>query len=107
MCDVSWKNVCVKKLLHANTQARRAALVGNYFSRRSNFCLNGSWLPLFSCSANFDQIKWITFPSNFEVSYSVFICCFNMNGSEWGLKMQSEIHQSIHMVEFKNNICSR
>ncbi len=31
-------------------------------------------------------------PGNFHVAYSVSISCFNMNGSEWGLKMQSEIY---------------
>ncbi len=38
-------------------------------------------------------------PSNYHVSYDVIILCFNMNGSEWGLKMQREIY-SIHMVKF-------
>ncbi len=28
---------------------------------------------------------------------------FNMNVSEWGLKMQSEIYLSIHMAEFKQH----
>ncbi len=44
-----YKNICVKNH-HANIWAREAALVRNYFSRRDNFHLNGSWLPsLFLC----------------------------------------------------------
>ncbi len=27
-----------------------------------------------------------------KVSYSVSIACFNMNGSEWALKMQPDIY---------------
>ncbi len=34
----------------------------------------------------------------------VSIPCFNMNGSEWGLKMQSEIYLSIHRVEFQQHL---
>ncbi len=80
------KNVCVKIPLHACIRARKAALVWNYFSRCNNFfCLNMSELST---------------PSNFDVSYTVSIACFNTSGSEWGLKMQSEINLSIHMVTF-------
>ncbi len=43
-------------------------------------------------------------PSNFHVSYSVSIPCFNMNGSERGLKMQSEIYSSIHMAKFLQHL---
>ncbi len=39
-------------------------------------------------------------PSNFHVSYSVSISCFNMNGSKLGLKMQSEIYVSLHIIKF-------
>ncbi len=31
-------------------------------------------------------------PYNFNESYSVTLPCFNINGAEWGLKMQSEIY---------------
>ncbi len=34
------------------------------------------------------------------ISYSVSIPCFNMNGSEWGLKTLFEIYYCIHMVTF-------
>ncbi len=39
------KNVCDKIFLHACIQARRAALVRNYFSGRNNFGFHGSKLP--------------------------------------------------------------
>ncbi len=39
-------------------------------------------------------------PSNFHVPYSVSMPCFNMIGSEWGLKMQSEI-----FVEDGGDLC--
>ncbi len=39
------KNICVKIPLHTNIWARKAELVRNYFPRRNNFCLCGSWLP--------------------------------------------------------------
>ncbi len=51
------KSICVKILLHTNIQARKAALVRNYFSRRNNFCLKRSQLPSLSCSVIFDQIN--------------------------------------------------
>ncbi len=59
----------------------------------------GSWLPSLSFSTIFDQISAdvlfggsLTYVSNFHVSLSASIPCVNMNGSEWGLKMQSEIY---------------
>ncbi len=42
------KNICVKILLHANIQARKAALVRNYFSRCNNFLVSGYQLPSLS-----------------------------------------------------------
>ncbi len=45
MCDnIIKKNICVQICHHANVQARKAALGRNYFSKRNNFCLNGSQL---------------------------------------------------------------
>ncbi len=44
MSDDGISKVCVKILLHTNIPARKAALGRNYFSRRNNFGLYGSWL---------------------------------------------------------------
>ncbi len=35
------------------------------------------------------------------MSYSVSITCFNMNGSEQGLKIQSQVYWSINLVKFE------
>ncbi len=40
----------------------------------------------------------------FHVFCGVSIPHFNMNGSEWGLKMQSDIHKSKHMVTFEQHL---
>ncbi len=54
MCDsIRWKERLCQILLHANIQARKAALVRNYFSRRNNFRLSGSELPSLSVSLSF------------------------------------------------------
>ncbi len=50
------KNICVRILLHANIQARKAALVRNYFSRRNNFHLNSSQVPL---SFSLSLAQWL------------------------------------------------
>ncbi len=52
------QNICVKIHLDANIQARKAALVRNYFSRRNNFCIN-LFLALLSLSrlAIFNKIN--------------------------------------------------
>ncbi len=85
------KNFCVKILLLANIWTSKAALVRNYFSRR-NVPLNSSRLPPLSLSVSFNQInaevlfrRWITYNKQ-------LLRCFNMIGSEWGLKMRSEIY---------------
>ncbi len=49
--------LCVKILLHSNIQAKKAALVRNYFSRRNYFGLNGSWLPSLSCLVIFEELN--------------------------------------------------
>ncbi len=41
------------------------------------------------------------------MSYSVSVPCFNFNGSEWGLKMQSEIYLSKHMVELWQHLSKK
>ncbi len=73
------KNMCVKILPYANIQARKAAIVRNYFSRHNICCLNTSQLPYLSLFVIFNQIK-------------TGIPSFNMNDHEWGLKMQSEMY---------------
>ncbi len=105
-------NICVKICLHTNIQARKAALVRHYFSRRNIFCLNNSRLPSPSRSVIFDPINVDILPkcefpinSNFHVSYSVSLPCFNMNGNYWALKMQSDISKVNTWLDF--NICRR
>ncbi len=102
------KNIYVKIVLHANIPARKAALLRNYFSRRNNFGLLGSHSLLSLSLSDFWPNKCrhslskgeLPIPSNSHVSYSVSIPCFNMNGSEWALKMQPDICLSKHMVTF-------
>ncbi len=53
----------------------------------------------------FSSQKGSTLRSCYHVSYSVSVPCLNMDGSEWGLKMQSEIYISICMGDF--DICRR
>ncbi len=105
------KNVYVKILLHAHIQARMAPLVGNYLFRRNNFGLNdfpllhsGFWPNICRRSLWKEELP---IPSNFHVSYSVSIPCFNINGSEWGLKIQSTKSKSTKVYTWCNfnNIC--
>ncbi len=111
MFDSVKKTFCVKILLHAHIPARTAALVRNYFSTHHNFGLHGSWLTSLSlllsdfcpnkCRRSLQKGKLLT-PSNFLKSCSVSITCFDMNGSEWALKMQPDIYFSKHMVTFEH-----
>ncbi len=91
-----------KILLHTNIPARKTALVRNYFSRHNDYCLDSSLLS--SLSANFYLLNTdvlfgkVNHPylTALYVPYSVSIACLNMNGSEQGWKMQSEIYWSTH-----------
>ncbi len=50
------------------------------------------------------KMNELPIPSNFHVSYSISLSCFNINVSEWGLKIQSEIYLSIHVGQ-RDNLC--
>ncbi len=80
-----------KILLYVNIQAGKAALVRNYFSRRNNFHLNCYQLDQIYADVLFRKEE-LPIPRNIHISCSVSVPCFTMNGSEKGLKMQSDIH---------------
>ncbi len=75
-----------KILLRANIRARKAALIRNYFFRRNNFSQQPS-VPLSSL-----QKGELPILSNFHLFYRISVPCLDINGSEWGFKMQSGIY---------------